>query len=271
NHEFSEHGFKQSRIEARFIAEHILKCDYSRILAGLAPNPTPEQSLIALKILNARLAGKPLAHILGYTDFYGLRFKVTPGVLVPRPETEILVETALKILQTKNTNSTWILDLYTGCGNILLSIISNMPQIHGAGIDIDPVSISYAETNRESLKIRNAVFTLGRVSDILGKLDNRFNLITANPPYIPSAEIDTLESEVKNAENRDALDGGEDGLDEIRIISELAKNALTDDGVLLCEIGAGQSDSVRDLFSHWSLVLFGKDYLNHDRILVAHV
>lgn len=262
-------GVEQARTEARWIVEDVLGCGYSSVLAGLAPNPTSEQSQAALDILNSRLMGKPLAHVLGYTEFYGLRFKVAPGVLVPRPETEMLVETALKILEKENWREPWILDLYTGCGNVLLSIMSEMPMARGAGIDADPVALACAEENREILNCPNAVFAHGNVREVLDKLDQKFHLLTANPPYVATDEISGLDPEVK-AESRIALDGGPDGLSELRVLAEKGRGVLAADGLLLCEIGADQAEKVRRTFSDWKYVDIIKDLTGRDRILIAH-
>ncbi len=256
-------------LEARWIVENILKCDYSKIRAGLAPAPSPEQSQKALSYLNARLAGAPLAHILGYTEFYGLRFKVAPGVLVPRPETELLVDTALGLIDEKKWNEPWLLDCYTGCGNVLLSVMANRPGIHGAGIDIDPVSLTCAEMNRDTLACLDAIFVHGKVEEVIDGLDKDFQIVTANPPYIPTAEIPALQPEISRNENIAALDGGEDGLDHLRVLSKLAGKVLSSDGFLLSEIGAGQRAAVEEIFSNWVKVDFVSDLQDHDRILIA--
>ncbi len=262
-------GLDEPRVEARWIVEDVLECDYSQILAGLAPQPTLDQFRKSIEFLDARLNGAPLAHVLGYVDFYGYRFKVAPGILVPRQETELLVDVALKLIEEGAWSEPWVLDCYTGCGNVLLSIMAKREYVHGAGVEIDQDALECAEANRIALACMTAIFVHGDVSEELGRLGLQFNLITANPPYIPSGDILGLQREIHEHENLLALDGGPDGLDQIRMLAKRAPRVLVSGGCLVSEIGAGQREDVEAMFSGWKDVRFVKDLQGHDRVLVA--
>jgi release factor glutamine methyltransferase len=262
-------GIEEHRQEARWLIEEILNTDYARIRAGLAPAPTQYQVARFLACLDDRLKGVPLAHILGSAWFYGLKFALRPGILVPRPETEMLVEIAIKLLDSQVDSSAWILDCYTGCGNVLLSILHSRADVRGLGIDLDPVAIDCAEINRVNLRCDNAKFMGGDVAEMLPFLPRKHYLVTANPPYVCTDDISGLQREVAVHENRAALDGGPDGLRQLKVLAESVPGVLIDGGRLLAEIGDGQRDAVGKLFCGWSSVEFVDDLNGRPRVLVA--
>lgn len=263
-------GIECFKTEAKWLIEEILKTNYPSIITGTAPCPSCEQIKSVDDAIKMRIAGHPLAHILGYSYFYGHKFFVSEGVLIPRPETEILVENAVKILSTRGQRFQNILDLYTGCGNIIISIaVSSGLDISGIGIDIDPEAISCAKLNKDLHNVKDIDFHEINVSDFLTESEYKFDMITANPPYVCSNDIENLQPEIKNHENRIAIDGGVDGLDHYKLLSNYAMRALANDGVLLCEIGYGQEKVIKSLFENWSSIQFNKDYNGHHRVLIA--
>ncbi len=187
-----------------------------------------------------RRAGEPVAYLLGVREFYGRPFRVDKRVLIPRPDTETLVEVALE--RTKSISlSARVLDLCTGSGCVAITIARERPTMAVIGADISPAALTLARENATRL----GAVTLGLAqSDLLQAFDparTKFDLITANPPYIADAEIPTLAVDIHKFEPRLALSGGEDGLDLVRRILVEAPPFLARGGVLAMEIGAGQS------------------------------
>ncbi|MFH1676490.1 MAG: peptide chain release factor N(5)-glutamine methyltransferase [bacterium] len=267
--ELKAYGIENSRTEARIIVEHFTNRDYSEIISGLADPLSPVEVMEVRLASKIRLMDFPLALIVGYADFYGIKFHIERGVLVPRPETETLVDYALKIITYKFDKPPKILDLYTGSGNIILSIALKASIDKGIGVDIDPVAIICAENNAISLKCNTVNFINEDVSEFFGTLNEKFDLITANPPYIPTGDIPSLQKEIREHENQKAIDGGADGLYHYRILAKSIPGNLESNGYFLCEIGFNQKNSVAEIFSEWSKVDFIKDLSGHDRVLVA--
>lgn len=228
-----------------------------------------EYSLLAERFTGAELeraksrfeSGEPLGYILGEWYFYGLTFKIDEHCLMPRPNTEHLVDTALAFM----TGDELVLDLCTGCGCVLLSILANAPHGKGYGIDISRGALKKAKENAFSLGLDNRVAF--SVADVLcGNMPPDFlpDIITANPPYIRSGEIDSLTGAVKR-EPRLALDGGEDGLKFYRAIKKHYLPRLKSGGILICEIGYDEAPPLHSLFPGATIK---KDYGNKDRVLI---
>lgn len=262
-------GIAEWREEARWILEDVLGSPYSSIRAGLAPIPDENTIQRVLECARLRTSGIPLGHLLGSVIFFCHRFGVKPGVLISRPETEILVEQVLSLIDQNQWAVPNALDCYTGCGNIAISIALERPRTIVKGLDIDPAAISCAEENKLSLQAENVEFLKVDVEDYLRKTSDRFHLVTANPPYVRSADIPYLQPEIANHENHLALDGGPDGLDHIRILSCFARRVLRPDGFLFTEIGSEQEDCAREIFTEWKSVDFVKDLSGISRVLIA--
>jgi release factor glutamine methyltransferase len=253
-------------------------------------NPLISKGII-LKIdnlLKKRAKREPLQYILGYTEFQGLKIKVGPGVLIPRPETELLVEEAIKILKSQKFNPLLsppsppfskggrggfvsILDLCTGSGCLALTLAKEFPDAQVYGTDISEIAIRYARNNAKLNKIKNVTFIKGSLFEPVKKSLNTFDLIVLNPPYIKRNDIKNLQIEIKDWEPVKALDGGKDGLDYYRAIIPDARNYLKKGGCLMFELGVSQADAVRKMaedagFIDISLI---KDYAGIERILVA--
>lgn len=219
--------------------------------------------------LQALLEGVPLAYILRYWDFYGMRFTITPEVLIPRPETELLVETALAILSTKQ-HPCLITDVGTGSGCIAAAITTHHANVHVVATDYSFKSLLVAAHNFRQHALKNCIFPLQ--TDLLAGIETQFDLICANLPYIPSAAVTDLE--VSRYEPCLALDGGEDGLRIMERLLEQAHSRLASNASILLEMQYDQADSLKDLARlHFPTaeVIIKKDLANHDRLLVIQL
>lgn len=213
-----------------------------------------------------RLAGVPLQQVIGNTDFYGITIKVNGDVLCPRPETEYLVEQAVKIIRDKGI--TRIHDLCTGSGAIAITVKSQCPNCEVSASDISESAIDVANNNC----IRNEVNVRITVNDMFSEIGTDYDMIISNPPYIPTADIDGLSAEVKDHEPRIALDGGADGLDYYRIIAAEAKKHIIAGGYLLLEVGYNQAEQVKELLNDGYInIEFAQDLEKIDRIVIAEV
>lgn len=223
----------------------------------------PEEAVrTANKCLEKRLEGQPVQYILGESWFYGYRFLVKPGVLIPRFDTEILVEEALKVIRPGDR----VLDLCTGSGCIILSLAKEA-AIEGTGTDLSEITLETAARNNEELQAGCAFIK----SDLFENVNGRFDLIVSNPPYIKTGVIGHLDREVKDHEPCLALDGGADGLDLYRRIIKDAPEHLEPGGHLILEIGYDQAEAVTALLSgeRFDEISVIRDLAGNDRVVKA--
>jgi release factor glutamine methyltransferase len=236
----------------------------ARILAKEALDEQTFDAFIA-----RREKREPVAYILGRKEFWSLEFEVTPAVLIPRPDSETIVETALKEL--KQTPPRRILDLGTGSGCLLISLLMEFPDAAGVGLDISPDALAVAERNAARLGVAGrAAFVRGDFGELP---DDRFDLVVANPPYIADAAMATLDLDVRGHEPHLALRGGPMGLDAIERIARSLFDALTPDGLALIEIGRDQGSSGTKTLRNEGLdvLRIAKDLAGNDRVLVAQL
>ena len=209
----------------------------------------------------ARADRQPVAQIVGFRDFYAHRFRVTRDTLDPRPDTETLVEAALDLPWTS------VLDMGTGTGAILISLLAARQGATGLGTDISSPALDVARTNADLIGV-TAEF---RQADWYDGIDQRFDLIVSNPPYIALSEIDSLDADVREWEPKVALTDGADGLGAYRQIAAGAADRLMPDGNVLVEIGAGQGTAVRNLFANAGAeTRLISDLNGRDRVILAH-
>lgn len=224
------------------------------------------------KRIYRRIEGVPLQYILGMQEFMGLPFRVNPSVLIPRLDTEILAEKAIEILKQRRFRNPEVLDLCTGSGALGISIASKVPEAIVTMTDASEEALHTAMGNAGLNGVnRRCIFLLGDMFDAVPG-DKHYDMIVCNPPYIPSAVIDTLDVEVRDHEPRMALDGGRDGLDYYRIIAEQAGLHLKSEGVLALEIGAEQAADVKKLLSEantYSDIRVVRDLAYLDRVIIA--
>ncbi len=245
-------GIESPRLEARLLMAAVLDCAPDTVLSDIVLTPTQTQALYSL--IEQRLRHKPLDKILGRREFYKAEFIVSEDVLSPRPDTEILVEEALRLLPEVNTD---ILDLGTGSGCIIESILLEKTAAHGTAVDISAASLEIARRNAASLNLTsrlNFVQADWFVADFTDKIGRQFDMIVSNPPYIPTSDIATLEPEVKNYDPRQALDGGNDGLASYRRIAETAPYLLKENGLILLESGVNQAADIVRIFTQNGMI-----------------
>ena len=255
----------------RFLAQGIEEDEAEWIVSivlGIPKSAVEEERIIKaaqareiVRIADERLTGRPLWYIIGDTDFWGYKIKVDERVLIPRPETE---ELAAMVVQAVEEGQS-VLDLCTGSGAIAISVYKeaekNGRPIKMTAVDISEDALTLAKENAEA----NGAEIVFVQSDLFTRLRGRFDVIVSNPPYIPSAEIETLQREVKSFEPRLALDGGEDGLDIYRKIALEASKYLNRGGMLIMEVGQGEAEKVVRLFSDHIYSMIVKDFNGVDR------
>ncbi len=237
-------GIASPRLDAELLLAHALGSSRERLLLHAAEDLDRRAYARFCDVLDRRLQHVPMAHILGVREFFSHPFAVTPDTLVPRPDSETLVEAALERLPD-HVAHVRLLDLGTGSGCLLLSLLVALPAAHGVGTDISEKALAVARRNAASLGVADrARFHAGDWFAALPAGTPPFDLILSNPPYIPSAEIAHLMPEVARHEPRLALDGGPDGRDAYRRILRDAARHLRPGGWLVLEIGADQEDAV---------------------------
>ncbi len=244
---------------ARLAAAGVESSDYElRLLLAAAMGvdslclndiPNAEQTALFEQMLQKRLQHMPVDKILGHRGFYKYDFKVNTDVLSPRPDTETLLEEALDCI--KADGAATVLELGVGSGCIITSLLAETPSLQGTGVDISAPALRVARQNADMLGVMPRLKLLNASwfdADFLSLFSQRFDIIVSNPPYIPSAEIPSLEEDVKNYDPLPALDGGSDGLDSYRRIAELAPRLLTEQGRILLEVGENQAHDVAAIF-----------------------
>lgn len=254
-------GIEEAKLDARLLLEELCGTDRNDLLVHGDRPVTEQQENSYVNYIELRSRHIPLQHITGYQEFMGLRFKVTPDVLIPRQDTETLVEEVLKNLH----DGMRILDLCTGSGCILLSLLRYSNDCVGVGADLSKKALTVAEENAGSLGL-TAEFVQG---DLFEPVTGKFEIIVSNPPYIPSNVIPTLMEEVREHDPLMALDGKEDGLYFYREIIGQASEYLYPGGMLFLEIGCEQAEAVTELMKNagYRDVTVCKDLAGHDRVV----
>lgn len=231
-----EAQIEEARLDARLLLEEVCGTDRNYLLVH-GNEPVAEEDYVSyVNYIEKRSQHIPLQHILGYQEFMGLHFKVTPDVLIPRQDTETLVEEAMRNLH----DGMHILDMCTGSGCILLSLLRYSNDCVGVGCDLSDKAVSIAVENASSLGLCAEFIQ----SDLFENVSGKYEMIVSNPPYIPSGEISTLMEEVREHDPLMALDGGEDGLYFYRKIIDQAGKYLYPGGMLFFEIGCQQAADV---------------------------
>ncbi|MDI6800562.1 MAG: peptide chain release factor N(5)-glutamine methyltransferase [Thermodesulfovibrionales bacterium] len=264
-------GIEDAAKEAEMLIIETLHIDKSKLYVG-SLEITEEASKQIDALTSRRAQGEPIQYIIGHVDFYGLRISVGRGVLIPRPETELLVEETIKELKKRFTvhgSQVTVLDLCTGSGCIAIALAKHFPDADVYGIDKSDTAIQYAIRNASENNIKNIHFIRGDLFEPVKQI--KFTCIISNPPYIRKGDIRDLQREIKDYEPIEALDGGEDGLDFYRRILKDAPKYLKKEGIVLLEIGYDQADDVRKIASEAGFkdISFRKDYAGIKRIFVG--
>jgi release factor glutamine methyltransferase len=246
-------GIEEARREARLLLAEATGWEASLIIAHPERDLDEGQANRLAELLRRRAAREPLSRILGWREFWSLRFALGPDTLDPRPDSETLIEAAMSLADRNRALS--ILDLGTGSGCLLLAFLNEVPNTQGLGIDLSEGAIAMAETNARSLGLAGrARFRQG---DWGSGLRERFDLVLCNPPYIPAGDIAALEPEVARFDPRLALAGGPDGLDAYRRLSDELPRLLLPGAFAIVEIGAGQATAVSAILAAGGLTLQG--------------
>lgn len=251
-----KNGLKLPRLEAEVLLLSVLGLERAELYARLNDFMTVRQYEFYCSLIYRRSEGFPCQYLTGEQEFMSLPFKVTTDVLIPRPETELLAEFALEILKDKTGESCPVLELCTGSGALIISLLYNLPQLKGVATDLSAAALKIAKFNARRLGVENRInFLQGDLFEPVQKQlpGQKFELVLANPPYIPCAEIDLLQVEVARHEPRMALDGGEDGLLFYRRIAGQLEDFLDPGGMVALEIGTGQQKAVSGLLTKTGL------------------
>ena len=267
--------------ETELVFTEILNCNRLSLYLNRDRTLGKRESALLSSVLRRRIRGEPIQYILGKTEFMGLEFKLRPGVFIPRPETEIIVQAVInsvKLLCPVRNNISCavkddivkLLDIGTGSGNIAISLARLLPFVRITATDISPEALKIA---RENALLNNVEINFLQ-SNLFSNYElpiSNYELIVSNPPYIPTAEIENLESEL-NYEPHIALDGGRDSLDFYRRIIQAAPAYLKKGGFLILEMGFDQCARIKKLFKfigEFEIIKVIKDYNNIDRVIVA--
>jgi release factor glutamine methyltransferase len=244
-------------LDARLMIGAVTRLDLTGMIANAERRLTAFEAARLKDFVNRRIGGEPVARLLGRKEFWGLDFQLSPATLVPRADTETVVETALDILRTAGDPARLlrIADAGTGSGAILLALLHELPDAFGIGTDISFTALQTARANAARLGLAaRATFA---ASNYLAALSGPFDIIVSNPPYIRSADITTLAAEVRDHDPHRALDGGDDGLDAYGIIARQARDRLAPGGALVVEVGESQSADVERIMAAAGLLRQG--------------
>lgn len=258
-------GIMDAKIDAWLLLEMVAKIDRSFYFTHINEEVDPEVLTEYERVVEKRAEHVPLQYITGEQEFMGMTFKVNSNVLIPRQDTETLVEEALKVIEPQME----VLDLCTGSGCILLSILKNAPTVKGTGSDISKQALLVAKENAR-LHDLEAEWVRGNLFD---NVNGQYDVIVSNPPYIVQTEIPMLMPEVAQFEPMEALDGGPDGLDFYRKITQEAPQYLKENGYLFFEIGYDQGAAVQQLMTTagFSDVTVIKDLAGNDRVVKGQI
>jgi release factor glutamine methyltransferase len=259
-------GIESARLDARVLLAHVMGLSTGELLT--AKDTSPEQVARYDELLERRIAREPVAYITGEREFWSLPFAVGPGVLIPRPETETLLEEAARRFPDHD-QPLEALDLGTGSGAILIAFLRDYPKARGTGIDRSPEALSWARRNAEQSGVINrSTWNTGGWEAALG---GSYDLIFSNPPYLALEEAAGLAPDIAGYEPQEALLAGPEGLEAYRAIAPVAALTLRSGGLVIVEVGAGQAEAVAGIFQAQGLEIVGvaHDLANIPRAVVA--
>jgi release factor glutamine methyltransferase len=265
-----ENSIADPESEAVLLMCHALKRDRAFVYAHPEYCLCAIESILYKAVIRRRASHEPFQYITGHQEFFGLEFEVTPDVLIPRPETEILVEAAIN--EFRDRGPCRFLEVGVGSGCISVSILANLPRARVVATDVSYKALVVAGNNADRNGVSDRLEL--QLADVYENIDDRdFDLIVSNPPYVADADLDSLQREVRDFEPKTALSGGHDGLDIIRRIIRGAPKLLKENGMLLIEIGWDQSERVATILKEqgWKNFELLPDLQSIPRIVVARV
>jgi release factor glutamine methyltransferase len=257
-----QQGIADADVDAWYLLAHVFKMNRTDLLLKGDLVVDEEGKVYYLELLRRRALHIPLQHITGTQEFMGLELEVSGDVLIPRQDTETLVEEVLKYCADKS-----VLDMCTGSGCIILSLAKLSDLKRAVGVDLSERALAVATKNILKHKVNVELLQ----SDLFDRVEGRFDILVSNPPYIPSSDVEELMPEVKDYEPRMALDGTGDGLEFYRRISRAAKEHLNPDGLIFYEIGYNQGEAVKNILMEegFTTVTIKKDLSGLDRVVSA--
>ncbi len=266
--EFSARAVDSPRLCAEVLLAHVLGLDRTGLLLRMN-DPMPEEAAARFEALAARRAtGEPLAYILGEREFYGLDFAVTRATLIPRPETELVIDRALELFSRQAPLR--FADLGTGSGCLAVTLAVHFPNASGVAVDLSAAALAVARENAVRHGVADRLEFLEGDFSRLDETAGAYDLIVSNPPYVTEAEMGELSREVADFEPHGALVSGPEGLDAIRAVAAIARRKLAPGGIFLMEMGCGQGEAVRNLLESPPLSFEGvtihKDLAGLDRM-----
>jgi len=265
----ARHGVSSPRLNAELLLAHTIDCSRLDIYTNFDRPLSVEESDAFRDLLVQRASGTPLQHLTGRAGFYGSDFDVGPGVFIPRPETEILVEKALEAVDIEVLS---VLDLCTGCGNVAVALAERLPSARVTAVDSSEKAVAVAKRNADRHGVIDRVdFLCGDLYTALPATTGGFDLLVANPPYVSESEYARLPCEVRDHEPREALLAGVDGLDVIRRIVDGARDALGGRGTMLLEIGESQWEAVQVVLAGFDEVTLFHDLNSRPRVVSARL
>ena len=266
SYKLQKQKIKTHRIDSEILLSKVLNKSREQILIRLNQNMKNTEVFAFDNLIQRRLNKEPIAYIINEKEFWSKKFLVNKNTLIPRPETELLVEDLIKIYKNKNIT---LLDVGTGSGCIIISLLSELSNSKGVGIDISSRALKIAKNNALLHKVENKIKFYNK--SIVKLFNCKFDLIVSNPPYIDTKNIKNLDDDIKKYEPLIALNGGNDGLDVIKKVIYKAKEILKINGRLALEIGNGQSNKVsKELkFNNFRIEKCIKDYKDNTRCLIS--
>lgn len=266
-----ERGRESPRLGAEILLANALGCDRLGVYLRFEQPLSTEQLDRYRELVRRRGRGEPVAYLIGEKEFHSLRFRVTPAVLIPRPETETLVEVAVEEIRRRSLSGPRVLDLGTGSGNVLIAVAREIGGGSYVGVDHSAEALAVARENAEVLSPGADVrFHEGDWFQGAATGEGGFDAILSNPPYIRSGDIDRLPAEISVHEPRLALDGGEDGLKAYRVIAGRGGALLNPGGFIAVEVGDGQSEAVAAVFAGFGYATAGRrDPGGRERVVLA--
>lgn len=268
-----EKEIETPRLDAEVLLAHVLRCSRAGLYANSHRQLNENELNRYKKLVEKRACGQPVAYLVGHKEFMGLDFTVSPAVLIPRPDTELLVETAVSLLKKSGAAEPLAVDVGTGSGAIAVSLAHFIPELHVLAVDVSEDALAAARQNARLHGVENRIkFLRGNLLEpVMEQYPGlKADIICANLPYVPSGDIPQLAREVKN-EPITALDGGPDGLDFYRQLVPQAEKTIKPGGSLLIEIGPGQGKPALELFNNWSEAELYHDLGGRERLVAAQL
>jgi release factor glutamine methyltransferase len=271
-------GVPSAALAAELLLMHVLQCDRTRLYAHPEHELSPKQSSAYARLIERRTAGVPTQYLTGRQEFWGLEFEVGPGVLIPRPETEHVVEVAVERLGARRAEALRIADVGTGSGCIAIALAHELPRAEVIATDISPMALEYARRNaaRHGVSGRVQFFETNLLEsgiDLPATSPKRFDLVASNPPYVGVNDATSLPREVREHEPAEALFAGATGVEIYPALIAQASKSLRQQGIVVVEVGYNGADNVRSLLSvpPWSDPMVTRDLAGIERVISARL